>query len=147
MNSSTHCLFKMFLRHIVKSPKIRSNSKTPVGSIYWVNLTATVSDHLPQFLNVPDTFWNQPFRKLNTFERDKSKFDEQNFIQGCPCIDWENSTGNGKMSTERGNSEILMNLIIINFLEKFGSILDIRCTTKNKKTETKRNWKSEMITR
>ena len=44
------------------------------------NLTATNSDHLPQFLIVPSIFSNPPSNKSNIFERDWSNFDQENFI-------------------------------------------------------------------
>ena len=39
------------------------------------NITATILDHLPQFLIPPDIFSNPPSTKLNIFEGDWSKFD------------------------------------------------------------------------
>ena len=39
------------------------------------NITASILDHLPQFLIAPDIFSNPPSTKLNTFERDWFKLD------------------------------------------------------------------------
>ena len=39
------------------------------------NLTATISDHLPQFSIIPNMFGNVSGNKSNIYERDWSKFD------------------------------------------------------------------------
>ena len=44
------------------------------------NITAPISDHWPQFLVSPNTIANPPSNKSNAFERDWSKFDQENFI-------------------------------------------------------------------
>ena len=54
------------------------------------NITATISDHLPQFLVSPNTFANLPSNKSNIFERDWSKFDQESFIVNYFHIDWSN---------------------------------------------------------
>ena len=41
------------------------------------NITATISDHLPQFLIAPNIFSNPTSTKLNIFERDWSEFDQE----------------------------------------------------------------------
>ena len=79
----------MLLPHIVQPTKIRNNSKTLIDNIYSNviapnnisgNITATISDHLPQFLITSDIFSKPPSTKFNIFERDLSKFDQENFI-------------------------------------------------------------------
>ena len=42
------------------------------------NVTATTSDHSPQFMIYANTFPDPPFKKCNAFERDWSMFDQQN---------------------------------------------------------------------
>ena len=44
------------------------------------NQTATISDHLPQFLIVPNILTNPPSSKSNIYKRDWSNFDKENFI-------------------------------------------------------------------
>ena len=44
------------------------------------NLTATISDHLPQFLIAPEIFRNSPSNKSSYFEHDWSNFNQENFI-------------------------------------------------------------------
>ena len=84
----------MLLPHIVQPTRIRNNSKTLIDNIYSNvitpnnisgNITATISDHLLQFFVAPDNFSNPPSTKLNIFERDWSKFDQENFILTLFC--------------------------------------------------------------
>ena len=53
------------------------------------NLTATISDHLPQFSIIPNMFGNISGKKFNIYERDWSKFDQENFIVEYFSVDWE----------------------------------------------------------
>ena len=53
------------------------------------NLIATISDHLPQFAIIPKMFGNIPGNKSNVYERDWSKFVQENFILDCFSVDWE----------------------------------------------------------
>ena len=52
-------------------------------------MTATISDHLPQFSIIPNKFGNIPGNKSNIYERDWSKFDRENFILDYFSVDWE----------------------------------------------------------
>ena len=52
-------------------------------------MTATISDILPQFAIIPNYFGNIPGNKSNTYERDWSKFDQENFILDCFSAYWE----------------------------------------------------------
>ena len=52
------------------------------------NLTATISDHLPQFLFAPNILSNPSYNRSNIFERDWSKFDKENFILGYSEKNW-----------------------------------------------------------
>ena len=70
-------------------PRTKNNSKTPTGNIYSnVNtpnnilskFIATISDHLPQFLITPYSFSKPPSTKLKIFEKDRFKFDQDNFF-------------------------------------------------------------------
>ena len=44
------------------------------------NITATISDHLPQFSFVPNILSNSSTQKSNLYERDWSKFKQENFV-------------------------------------------------------------------
>ena len=53
------------------------------------NLTVTISDHLPQFTIIPNMFGNILGNKSNIYERDWSKFGQENFILDYFFVDWE----------------------------------------------------------
>ena len=53
------------------------------------NLIATISDHLSQFAIIPNMFGNIIDNKSNIYERNWSKFDQENFILGCFSLDRE----------------------------------------------------------
>ena len=77
-----------FLPYLLQPTKITSHSKTLIDNIFTNitlpdsisgNLTATISDHLPQFLIVPNIFSNPPSNKSNIYKRDWSNFDQEKF--------------------------------------------------------------------
>ena len=89
----------MVLRHIVQLTRKGDNSKTLIDNIYSIviipnnisgNITATISDNLPQFLIAPNIFSNTTSTKLNIFERDWFKFDQENFILDYLSVKYEN---------------------------------------------------------
>ena len=87
----------MFLPLIVQPNRIISHLKTLIDDIFsnYIsqdivsgNLTATSSDHLPQFLVAPHNFSNVPNRKNNIFEHDWSKLNREEFILDYLSLDW-----------------------------------------------------------
>ena len=48
-----------------------------------------MSNHLPQFTIIPNTFGNILGNKSNIYERDWSKFDQENVILNYFPVDWE----------------------------------------------------------
>ena len=73
-----------FLPHILQPSGVTTNPKTlihnifsnmAVPSIISGNLTASISDHLRQFLVVPNIFLNTSYPKSNNYKRDWSRFD------------------------------------------------------------------------
>ena len=88
-----------YLPYIIQPGRHISHSRTLINNIFsnfiskdiiCGNITATISDHLPQFLVSPNTFANPPSNKSNVFERDWSKFYQENFILDYFDIDWSN---------------------------------------------------------
>ena len=86
-----------FIPLILQPTRITSHSNTLIDNIFSNvidpdiisgNLTATISDHLPQFAIIPNMFGNIPGNKSNIYERDWSKFDQENFILDY-SVDWE----------------------------------------------------------
>ena len=74
-----------FVPYILQLTRITSHSKKLIGNIFsyivspdaiFGNLTLTISDHLPQFMIVPNVFCNPPFNKANIIERYWSNFDQ-----------------------------------------------------------------------
>ena len=50
-----------------------------VPNIISSNLTASISDHFPQFLVAPNIFFNSSYHISNNYEKDWSRFDQENF--------------------------------------------------------------------
>ena len=71
--------FNSYLPYIIQLSSHTSHSRTLIDNIFSNfiskdifsgNITATISDHLPQFLISPNTFVDPPSSKPNVFERD-----------------------------------------------------------------------------
>ena len=113
----------LFLPHITKTTRIRDCSKTLIDNIFSntlientvsVNLTATISDHLPQFIILPNIFSNPPSNKSKTYERDWSNFVQENFILDYFSADWNFIINNDKD----------INLSFNNIFKRINAILD-----------------------
>ena len=79
------------------------------------NLTASISDHLPQFLVAPNIFFNASYPKSNNYERDWSRFDQENFVLDYFSVEWDNILISPNTNTEKSYKT---------FLEKFESLFD-----------------------
>ena len=75
--------------YILQPGRITSYSKTFIANIFSNiishevisgNITATISDHLPQFLFAPDLLSKNSCQKYNTYERNLSKFIQADFV-------------------------------------------------------------------
>ena len=90
------------------------------------NLTASILDHLPQFLVVLNIF-NASYPKSNNHERDWSKFDQANFVLDYFSVEWDNFLPSSNTNAEKSYKT---------FLEKFESLLDtyapLKKVSKNK---------------
>ena len=82
---SSHC----FLCHILQPSRVTTNSKTLIDNIFsnmavpsisYAILTASILDHLPQFLVAPNIFFNVFYPRSKNYERDWSRFDQENFV-------------------------------------------------------------------
>ena len=87
-----------FIPLILRPTRITSHSNTLIDNIFSNaidpdiisgNLTATIPHHLPQFSIIPDMFDNISGNKSNIYERDWSKFEQENFILDYFSVDWE----------------------------------------------------------
>ena len=90
--------FTLFIPLVLQPTRITSHSNTLIDNIFSNvidpdiisgNLTATISDHLPQLAIIPNMFGNILCNKSNIYERDWSKIDQENFILDYFSVDWE----------------------------------------------------------
>ena len=87
-----------FIPLILQPTRITSHSNTLIDNVFSNvidpdiisgNLTAIISDHLPQFAITPNMFSNTLGNKSNIYEKGWSKFDQENFILDYFFVDWE----------------------------------------------------------
>ena len=88
----------MFLPHIMQSTRVTTNSTTLIDNICFniygpnsvlQNVLATIFDHFPQFVIVPNIFSNSALGvKPNINERDWTKLDQDNFLLDYLEEDW-----------------------------------------------------------
>ena len=76
-------------------------------------MTATISNHLPQFAIVPNIFGNISGNKYNIYGRVWSKFDGENFILDYFSVDWEDLL---KIDELNADNSTKMHLDTINML-------------------------------
>ena len=83
-----------FIPLILQPIRITNHSNTLIDNVFSNvidpdiisgNLTATICDHLPQFAIIPNMFGNIPGNKSNIYERNWSKFDQENFFLDFFC--------------------------------------------------------------
>ena len=88
-----------FLLDIPQRRSVTSNSKIlidniftnmAVPSIICGNLTASILGNLSQFLVASDIFFNASYPKSNSYEKDWSRFDQDNFVLDYFSINWDN---------------------------------------------------------
>ena len=87
----------LFVPHIIYPTRITITSKTLIDNIFSNslnfsqgssgNLTISISDHLAQFLIIPEESYKLP-KKNNMFKRDTKNFDRENFILDLLNVDW-----------------------------------------------------------
>ena len=120
-----------FLPHILQPIRVTTNSKTLIDNIFsnmavpniiFGNLTASISDHLPQFLVAPNIFFNASYPKFNIYEGDWSTFDQENFVIDYFSVEWDNVLISPNTNTDKSYKT---------FLEKFESLLDTYAPLKN----------------
>ena len=119
-----------FIPYILHPTRITSHSKTLIDNIFsnYIsheiisgNITATISDHLPQFSFVPNILSNPSTQKSNYYERDWSKFKQENFMLDYFDKNWTDLL--------QINQQIV-NLSLDCFLSNINSILDVHSPLK-----------------
>ena len=88
----------LFVPHIIHPTRITSTTKTLIDNIFSNstnyregisgNLTVSLSDHLAQFLIIPENCSYSP-KKQNQYTRDTKNIDYVNLIQDLQMIDWQ----------------------------------------------------------
>ena len=120
-----------FLSHILRPSRVTTNSKTLIDNIFSNmavhnvisgNLAASISDHLPQFLVAPNIFFNASYPKSNNYERDWSRFDQENFVLDYFSVEWDKLSLSPNPNTEKSYKI---------FLEEFESLFDTYAPLKN----------------
>ena len=113
-----------FLLFILQPSRITSHSKTLIDNIFTNvilpdslpgNLTATIFDHLSQFLIAANMFPNPLSRNSNTYERNWSNFDQESFIFHYFSINW-----NEILKTEEQDIDYSTDIV----LNKINELLD-----------------------
>ena len=108
-----------FLPDILKPSIVTTNSKTLIDNIFSKmavpniisgNLTASILDHLPQFLVAPNIFFNASYSKSNNYERDWSRFDQESFVFDYFSVEWDDFLLSSNTNAEKSYKT---------FLEKF----------------------------
>ena len=119
-----------FIPYILHPNRITSHSKTIIDNIFSNfispdiisgNITETTSDHLSQFSFVPNILSNTSTQKSNYYERDWSKFKQENFILDYFDKDWADV-----LQIDQQN----VNLSLDSFLNNLNSILDVHAPLK-----------------
>ena len=87
----------LFVPHIIHPKRITSTTKTLIDNIFSNstnykegisgNLTVSLSDHLAQFLIIPDECHHSA-KKQNSFTRDTKNFDIESFTHEFQEIEW-----------------------------------------------------------
>ena len=122
--------YNSFIPYILHPTRITSHSKTLTDNIFSNfispeiisgNMTATISDHLPQFSFVPNILSNPSTQKSDYYERDCSNFKQENFILDYFDKDWADL-----LQTDQQN----VNLSMDSFLNNIYSILDVHAPLK-----------------
>ena len=77
-------------------------------------MTATISDHLPQFSIIPNMFGNIPGNKSNIYKTDLSKFDREIFILDYLSVDWEDLLKFDELNADNSTKTFLhkMNILL-----------------------------------
>ena len=119
-----------FIPYILHPTRITNYSKTLTDNIFSNfispdiisgNITATISEHLPQFSFVPNILSNLPSQQSDYYERDWSKFKQENFI-----LDYFDKDCADVLQTDQQN----VNLSLDSFLNNLNSILDVHALLK-----------------
>ena len=69
-------------------------------------MTAAISDHVPQFLIIPNMFGNISGNKSTIHEWDWSKVDRENFILDYFSVDWEDLLKTDELNADNSTNNL-----------------------------------------
>ena len=131
---TTHLIIltsNLFVPHIIYPTRITTTSKTLIDNIFSNSLnfsqgtsgklTISISDHLAQFLIIPEESYKLAKRN-NMFKRDTANFDRENFILDLLNVDWPSIISGNKKDP---------NYSINSFEDTINSLLDKYLPLKN----------------
>ena len=75
-------------------------------------LTASISDHLPQFRLIPSMFDNISVNKPDIYERDWPKCDWENFFLDYFSVDWEDMLKTDELNPDNSTKMYLQNIFL-----------------------------------
>ena len=138
----------LFIPHITLPTRITTRSKTLIDNIFSNsfnssfisgNITTSISDHLPQFLLIPNINLKDLLPKHhNLFKRDPTNFKKEDFILDLLEIDW-----NTTLQTNKNDPDFSFN----QFYEKINCIIDNHLPLKKvSKKELKQQFKPWITT-
>ena len=116
--------FNSFISLILQPTRTTSHSNTLIDNVFSNitdpdiisgTLTTTIFGHLSQFSIIPNMFGNISGNKSNIYEKDRSKFDQENFILDYFSVDWEDLLKNDELNAD--NSTRM-------YLDKINMLLD-----------------------
>ena len=105
-----------FLLHILQPSRATSKSETLIDRIFCnisvpniisINLTASISDQISQFLVAPNIFFNGSYPKSNNYERDWWRIDQENFVLDYFPVNWDNLSLSSETNTEKSYKTFL----------------------------------------
>ena len=114
-----------FIPLILQPTRITSYSNTLIDNIFpniintdiiSANLTATISDYLPQFTIVSNMFRNTTSNKSSIYETDWSKFDQENVILDNVASDWKDVLKIDELNIDNSTQM---------YLEKINTLLNV----------------------
>ena len=116
------------LPHITSPTQLTSRSHTLIDNIFSninedctsCNIINTVSDHLGQFLSIPNRSYSCNSKK-EIFQRNFKNFKEQNFLSGLKKIDWDIVFSDCKQDVDLSYKKVL---------DKITKLLDIHAPVK-----------------
>ena len=116
----------MLLPLILQPTRITSHSNTLIDNIFSNvnnpgiisgNLTAIISDHLPQFAINPNIIGNISGNRCDIYQKEYWKFDRKKFILDYFSIDWENLLKIDKLNADNSMQTYLdkINMLLVTY--------------------------------